>query len=65
MPKTPITKETNCTAKSSIPVRIQKINKMASQTSHGTGRNINHWEMAASHLHKGNCGFTQVLLFLL
>ena len=50
-----MTQETNYTAESSTSVRIQKMNKMACWTLHGTGRNMYHWEMAASHLHKGNC----------
>ena len=50
-----MTQETNYTAESSTSVRIQKMNKMACWTLHGTGRNMYHWEMAGSHLHKGNC----------
>ena len=30
---------------------------------HGTERNMYYWEMLASCLHKGNYGYTQILLF--
>ena len=39
------------------------MSKIACRMLHGTGRNMYCWEMLASRLHKGNYGYTQILLF--